>query len=205
MCRETNKIPQESFKKMYNSTVLKSITPQYTNNTQIVNLKETAFKIYSQDSYQSANTNTTGNTTANTKSTIDNLYQKAKTEVLNRGVGGVKSSAINPARYQIKNANNSMSVTKREETPKDVVRKVNFNNFYGSPEVNLDKSSRVISHNSQSNLPKKESIKVFQIASPYKKVNESQIQSSYEYASQSKIIKRPNYMFDMNKREQAYR
>lgn len=192
---DSSKTTQDHFKKMYNSSILKSITPQYNNSSQITNLKENVLKTYAQDNYQS---------TTSTKTTMDSLYQKARNEVLSHKV---KSTAVNPARYQVKNANNSMSATKRDETPKDVARKVNFNNFYGSPDMNLDKSSsRVLSHTSQNNLTKKESVKAFQVASPYKKTNESaQMYSSYDFSSQSKIAKRPDFKLDLNKRTQAYR
>ena len=191
MYRESAKLTQENFKKMYNSNVLNSVTPQYNNSGHIQNLKENVFRTVTQENYQNTST----------KSTMDSLYQKARNDVLTHKM---KPSAVNPSKIPGKIGTNSVSATKRDETPKDMVRKVNFNNFYGSPDVNLEKSSsRVLSHASQNNLTKKESMKAFQVASPYKKGNDSY--SSHDFSSQSKIAKKPDFKIDLNKRSQAYR
>jgi len=193
-----NKFTQDSFSKLYNSNILKSTTPQYVKNNIISNnLKENIFRTYTQESYPASNSN-------NTKATIENLYQKAKYEVLNHKLRVTTST--NPARYQMKNnSNSSLSTTKREETPKDVVRKVNFNNFYGSPDVAMDKSSKILGHSSQNNLAKKDSVRAFQMGVTYKKSSDTPIYASYDFSSQPKIAKKPNFKLDLNKRGQASR
>lgn len=189
---DLNKFTQENFKKMYNNGVLKSVTPQYVKSSKIANLKENVFKTYAQENPPASNA----------KTTMDSLYQKAKNEVLNHKL---KVSGVNLTRSQTKIANNSMSATKRDETPKDVTRKITFNNFYGNSDTALDKSaSKVLGHTSQNTLSKKESMKAFNVSSPYKKSSDSPIYASYDF-SQSKVAKKPNFKLDLNKRGQAYR
>jgi len=189
-----NRFAQDSFSKLYSSNILKSTTPQYVKNNIISNnLKENIFRTYTQENYP----------TSSSKTTIENLYQKAKYEVLNHKLRVTTST--NPARYQVKNSNSSLSTTKREETPKDVARKVNFNNFYGSPDVALDKSSKILGHSSQNNLAKKDSVRAFQMGVTYKKSSDTPIYASYDFSSQPKIAKKPNFKLDLNKRGQASR
>jgi len=181
---------QESFKKLYNSNVLnKSITPSYSKNGQFTNLRDSVLK--TQENYSSANT----------KNTMDALYQKAKNEILNK----TKVTASNPNRYYVKNSTSSMSSTKRDETPKDMARKVNFNNFYGAPDTAMEKSLKAGINSSQNNMTKKDSIRAFQIVSPMKKPTDGPIVASYDFSSQSKIVKKPSFKLEFQQREQAYR
>jgi len=190
-----NKFTQEGLKKMYNSSMLKSATPQYIKGSKPSNAKENVYKAHTQENPV---------VDSSTKATMDNLYQKAKNEVLNHKMKAPIVTS-NPSRSQPKNTNGSTSATKRDETPKDMSRKVNFNNFYGSSDAPVDRSSKALAHASQNNMSKKESMKNFQVSSPYKKSNDSPIYASYDFSSQSKMVKKPSFKLDLNKREQAYR
>jgi len=191
----TGDLKHESFTKLYSSNILKSGTPQYMkNHQQASNLKENIFRTYTQENYSGTSS----------KTTIEALYQKAKNEVLSHKLK-VTTGTSNLVSYKAKNSNSSLSTTKREETPKDVhARKVNFNNFYGSPDVALEKSGRVLGHSSQNNLSKKESARAFPLGSTYKKPNETTaaapVYVSYDFSSQPKIAKKPSFKLDFNKR-----
>ena len=189
---DLSKVPQESFKKLFNSNILKSITPQYNKSQLMGNHKENTFKTYTQENHPASNA----------KTPLTTLYQKAKNEILSHKL---KVSTTNPARYHVKNTTNtSISATKRGETPTDL-RKINFNNFYGSPDIVLDKSSTALGHSSQNNLAKKESVRGFQVASPYRRPNDASAYASYDHSSQSKITKKPSFKLDIQKKTQAYR
>jgi len=164
------------------------------NHQQASNLKENIFRTYTQENYSGTSS----------KTTIEALYQKAKNEVMSHKLK-VTTGSSNLVAYKAKNSNSSLSTTKREETPKDVqARKVNFNNFYGSPDVALEKSGRVLGHSSQNNLSKKESARAFPLGSTYKKPTETTaaapVYVSYDFSSQSKIAKKPSFKLDFNKR-----
>lgn len=199
MSSDISKGFQESFKKLYNSNVLnKSITPSYSKNGQFTNLRDSVLRANTEN-YSRANTE--NYSSANTKATMDNLYQKAKNEILNK----TKVTAANPNRYYVKNSTNSISSTKRDDTPKDMARKINFNNFYGSPDIALDKSGQVKTNSSSNNIAKKDSIRAFQIVSPLRKPTDGPVVASYDFSSQSKIAKKPSFKLEIKQREQAYR
>lgn len=101
----------------------------------------------------------------------------------------------------------SMISTKREETPKDGNKKINFAQFYGSPEMG-DKSALSLSQN---NLSKKNSVKTMtNLISPTKKnqTNESNknIYMSYDLNNlANKSAKKPFFKLDLSKRSQGQR
>lgn len=93
-----------------------------------------------------------------------------------------------------------MISTKREETPKDGSKKINFNTFYGSPDI--EKTSVLsISHQ---NLSKKNSVKTMNnFISPSKKqLSEKNIYMSYDHSNSSKVAaaKKPFFKLDLSKR-----
>jgi len=191
----TGDLKHDSFTKLYSSNILKSNTPQYMKNQQQAsNLKENIFRTYTQENHSGTSS----------KTTIEALYQKAKNEVLSHKLKVTTTGGSNLVAYKAKNSNSSLSTTKREETPKDVAaRKVNFNNFYGSPDVALEKSGRVLGHSSQNNLSKKESARAFPLNSTYKKPTTeaaAPVYVSYDFSSQPKIAKKPSFKLDFNKR-----
>lgn len=180
---------QEGFKKLYSSNLMRSITPQYNKSNS--NIKESAFRTNTQENHSGIST----------KAIMDTLYQKAKNDVLNHKL---KVPGPSANYYAVKNNTNiSNSSTKREESTHDAARKTNFNTFYGSPDVAMNKSSKSIGLSSQNNIAKKESVRAFQIS---KKPNEGPIYASYDFSSKPKIAKQPSFnKVEGNKRGQTNR
>jgi len=173
--------------------MIKSVTPSYVNNKSSGNFKENIFRTYTQENYP---------TTKSSQTPLNNLYQKAQNEVINKTL---RVSATIKSTKQLSNSNlNSILSTKREETPKEVHRKINFSNFYGSPDQDKLFTTLNASNTANSNLSKKNSTKAMQVISPTKKETstDKHIYMSYDFAH-SKVVKKPAFKLDLTKRSQG--
>jgi len=175
----------ESLKRIYNNSLIKSATPQYVNGRNLMNLKDNLFKTNAGD--LSSDKGKIPSTT---------LYQKAQNDVL----ANKFRITARPVK-QLSNTNiNSMVIPKREGTPKDS-RNKNFANFYGSPDVGDRLSTLPAQLNTTTG---KNSFKTINIVSPNKHPGEKHIYMSYDF-NHSQVLKKQPFKLDLSKRSAGHR
>ena len=165
--------------------------------------KDGFFKSYNNDSYpiQSG--------ASHHKVKSNNLYQKAKNEVL--GKQEPPSTKLGK-KFPNSAFHTNVQTTKRSESPsKEELRKIVLSNLYSPGHENNFNGDKAFfsSINASTKLSKKNSVKALRIVSPSKRViNEKnmfiQPQTS-QSISQEKFFKRPLFKLDLSKRTPSNR
>jgi len=195
---DAGKLSQDTFKKLYNNSILKSITPKYLGNSKVnlLGSKEGFFKTYNHDSYP---VQSPGNSSSKVLST--NLYQKAKNDVINNKL---KLTTTKPVKH-LTAFHTNVQTTKREDTPsKDELRKIVLSNLYSPTDSTIDRSLYGNISSTHAKLSKKSSVKALHIISPTKRIiNDKPMQ--VHNTSQEKFFKKPLFKLDLSKRTPSNR
>ena len=220
---------QESVKNInqVHNNILKSITPHYNvgkSNGQAIT-RDGLFKSYNNEQMRAQTALGNDILQNSNKTPVSNLYQRAQNDVMGHkfrvssggkltsagskpmSSGGMKSHTAknsNDARSANSQLNASISPLKRDETPKDMSKKLAFANFYGSPDQPVERYSTINMSNTQNKLQKKNSIKALHVISPLKKSDDKNFHMSYDF-SQPKFFKKPAFRLDLSKRTGGHR
>ena len=168
--------------------------------------KDGFFKSYNNDSYP------TQIGASHHKAQSNNLYQKAKNEVLN---GKLRlTSSKSGKQFPNSALQTNVQTTKRDESPSnEELQKIILSNLYSpsqeSSNMNGDKAFFSSISANTNKLYKKNSMKAMNIISPSKKViNEKNLivqpQTSHS-TSQEKFFKKPLFKLDLSKRTPSNR
>ena len=209
--KEPGKLNHEVLNRIYNNNLLKSTTPKYLNSKggtinstkeSLMTSKNGFFKSYNNDSYP------TPNGPSHHKVKSNNLYQKAKNEVLN---GKLELSSTKPGKKFPNSAfHTNVQPTKRDESPsKEELQKFVLSNLYSPSHENKMSGGDKSFFNASTKLSKKNSVKALYIVSPPKRVgNEKNLiiqPSTSQNISQEKFFKKPLFKLDLSKRTPSNR
>lgn len=219
---DTGRTAQESLKQLYlqNINASKSITPQYgTINMNDIFSKDGAFKTYNGDNSRvQTSVGRTRNGASSGRSPLENLYQRAQRDIVQnkfrvagRATGATPSGSKTRTAKHSRDANQSSSTLvasgtpfRRDETPKDPVKKLAFASFYGANSQVMERLSTINPSGIENIIPKQNSAKGLQMISPLKKSNDKFFSTFYEN-TQPKFFQKAGFKLDLSKRSQGNR
>ena len=152
------------------------------------------------------------------KGPLENLYQRAQKDVVNNKlalnyamsgtVSTATSSNVKPvlAKYS-KDVNISFTTIalKRDETPKEDQRQVVMTCPDEPTQQYLENRSNTSTLNNKTKLSKKNSVKTLIVTSPLRKTKERNFYTSYDFAQDKTLTKKPVSKLDLSKRAQGNR